>query len=421
MFKSFCHYSLFLLFFIGFKTNVFSQNTNPISTTVFLATAKTKSTVLRQQIKVDVLKSTRYYLPFLEKISFQTETDRFQLERQQYQSRASFNGFSEIKSEKYWKKANIKAEEAEQDVLFQDILADRYGVLVEYKNALDALNLYKKIYLVFSDKRDVLQKMAKLSTNFNIEDLIKAEENAYQYQQKIAEKENLIETLNQFSQLIFNTKDSFQLDTSSWIPLSKIRDLVSNLPNNSTKNVLLTRQEAEINLVKADYYVLKASDKKILDYGQIKYGARQTKELQTELSLGLGFVLPYRGSSKIALKRLDFKQLEEKNKLQDIQESLDLQSFSIQKELEITFKEYDLVRKQINESQTLYSLDHYMQMQGGSPIVMLRMQELVLQRQVRLIELEHEALIKYIKLLTFTGKLSALPLQNYLSINFEGF
>jgi hypothetical protein len=421
MLKLFCNYCLFLFFFICFKTNVFSQNTSPISTSVFLATAKTKSTVLRQQIKVDVLKSTRYYLPFLEKISFQTETDRFQLQRQQYQSRVSFNGFSEIKSEKQWKQANIKAEEAEQDVLFQDILLDRYGVLVEYKNALNALNLYKKIYLVFADKRDVLQKMAKLSTNFNIEDLIKAEENAYQYQQKIAEKENLISKLNQFSQLIFNSKDNFQLDTTNWIPLSKIRDFVNNLPNNSAKNALLNRQEAEINLIQANYNVIKASNNKILDYGQIKYGARQTKEFQTELSLGLGFILPYRGSSKIALNKLNFKQLEEKNKLQDIQESLDLQLFSAQKDLEITFKEYDLVTKQINESQTLYSLDHYMQMQGGSPIIMLRMQELVLQRQARLIELEHDATLQYLKIMSLTGKLAAMPLQNYLSANFEGF
>jgi hypothetical protein len=343
------------------------------------------------------------------------------LQRQQYQSRASFNGFSEIKSEKQWKLANIKAEEAQQDVLFQDILLDRYVVLVDYKNALNALDLYKKIYLVFTDKRDVLQKMAKLSTDFNIEDLIKAEENAYQFQQKIAEKESLINKLNQFSQLIFNSKDSFKLDTNNWISLSKIREFAQNLTTNNAQNALLNRQEAEINLVQANYNVLKAADKKILDYAQLKYGARQTKVLETELSVGLGFVVPYRGSSKIALNRLNFKQLEEKNKLQDIRESLDLQLFSTQKDLEITFKEYDLITKQINESQTLYSLDHYLQIQGGSPIVMLRMQELVLQRQAHLIDLEHNATLHYLKLLSITGKLSAAPLQNYLSANFEGF
>jgi hypothetical protein len=159
----------------------------------------------------------------------------------------------------------------------------------------------------------------------------------------------------------------------------------------------------------------------VIDYAQLKYGARQTKALETELSVGFGFIIPYRGSSKTVLKKLSFKQLEEKNKLEDIRESLDLQLFSTQRELDIILKEYDLVSQQINESQTLYSLDHYMQMQGGSPIVMLRMQELVLQRQARLLDLEHDAFVKYLKLLYGTGKLAALPLQNYLSAGFEGF
>jgi hypothetical protein len=412
---------LILALIICIKTIVFSQNNPPISSTAFLATAKTKSTVLRQQIKVDVLKSTRYALPFLEKVNFQTQTDRFQLQRQEYQTRASFNGWEEMKREKQWHQANIKAEEAEQDVLFQDILLDRYALLVEYKYALNALNLYRRIYLVFKDKRDVLQKMAKLTTDFNIEDLIKAEENAYQFQQKINEKENLMYKLNQFLQLLFNSKDSFSLDTSNWIPLSKIRDLATDLPKNGNKNPLLAHQEAKINLAQAAYNVEKASAKKIIDFAQLKYGARPSNQFQSELSVGVGFVVPYRGSSKTILNKLNFKQLDEKNKGQDIQESLDIQMFNAEKELETTFKEYDLVQKQINESQTLYSLDHYMNMQGGSPIIMLRMQELVLQRQVRLIDLEHDAFLHYLKILALSGKMAAVPLLNYLSVNFEGF
>ena len=419
--KSIPKYFLLLALIIGFKTIIFSQNNTPISTTAFLATAKTKSTVLRQQVKVDVLKSTHYALPFLEKVNFQTQTDRFQLQRQEYQSRASFNGFEEMKREKQWQQANIKTEEAQQDVLFQEILLDRYALLVEYKYALNALNLYRRIYLVFKDKRDVLQKMAKLTTDFNIEDLIKAEENAYQFQQKINEKESLIYKLNQLSQLLFNSKDAFSLDTTNWIPLSKIRDFVTNLPQNAHKNALLTHQEAKINLLQAAYNVEKASTNKIFDFAQLKYGARPSNQFQSELSIGVGFIVPYRGSSKTVLNKLNFKQLEEKNKLQDIQENLDLQLFNAEHELEIIFKEYDLVQKQINESQTLYSLDHYMNMQGGSPIVMLRMQELVLQRQARLIDLEHEAFVQYLKILAWTGKMAAVPLLNYLSAHFEGF
>jgi hypothetical protein len=417
MLKLFSPYLLIFTLFIFPQMSSFGQ----VTTTDFLATAKTKSAILRQQGFINDLKSTSYKLPFVEKINIQTETDRYEFQRQQYQTRVSFNGWEEMKQEKKWQRANINVEEADKNVLFQDVLLDRYALLIDYRSALKAVNLYQKIYLVFADKRDVLQKMAKLSTNFNIEDLIKAEENAYQYQQKITETEGVIRAMLQFSQRLFASNDAVQLDTTNWLPLSKMRDFVANLPKFGTNNALLSQQEAKINLAQANFDVEKASTKKVIDYAQLKYGARQTKALETELSIGLGFVVPYRGSSKTVLKKLSFKQLEEKNKLEDIRESLDLQLFSAQRTLETTLREYDLVSQQINESQTLYSFDHYMQMQGGSPIVMLRMQELVLQRQARLLDLEHAAFVQYLKLLSGTGKLAALPLQNYLSANFEGF
>ena len=417
MFKSFCSFLLLFTFFISPKTSSFGQT----STTVFLATAKTKTTILRQQDFINTLKSTTYRLPFVEKINIQTETDRYEWQRQQYQTRVSFNGWEEMKQEKKWQEANINVEEADKNVLFQDVLFDRYALLIDYRTALKTLNLYQKIYLVFTDKRDVLQKMAKLSTNFNIEDLIKAEENVYQYQQKITETEGMIKVMLQFSQRLLESKDAVLFDTTNWIPLSKMRDFVANLPKFGTNNALLSQQEAKINLAQVNYNVEKASTKKVIDYAQLKYGARQKEVLQTELSVGLGFVIPYRGSAKTVLKRLSFKQLEEKNKLEDIRESLDLQFFNAQQTLQIIFQAYDLVSQQINDNQTLYALDHYTQMQGGSPIVMLRMQELVLQRQARLLDLEHDAFVQYLKLLSGTGKLAALPLQNYLSAGFDGF
>jgi hypothetical protein len=299
------------LSFMGLNTAVFSQNA-PISTTHFLITAKTKPNILRKQVQIDALKSTNYHLPLLEKISFQTETDRFQLQRQQYQTRATINSWAEMKKEKQWQQASVLAEEEEKKVLFQDIIADRYAVLVEYYWALKALDMYKRVYQVFADKRTVLQKMAKLSTDFNIEDLIKAEENAYQYQQKITTLEGTIDNMAQLSQSFFDIKDSFRLDTLNWIPLSKMRFLTPELPKTGQKNAFLSYQLAQIELLQANYNVEKANSQRIFDYVQVKYGARQAKEIQNELSIGVVFLLPYKGSSKTTLNKIAFKQVEEK-------------------------------------------------------------------------------------------------------------
>ncbi len=416
----FCQkYHLILLFAVVFVKTTGAQN--PLSTSRILATAKTQTAIALQERKIDVLNRQSYRLPFLEKVDFQTETDRFDWQRQEYRVRTSFNGWEEMRSLKQQKEADVVKEQAERNVLFKDVLYDLYALLVAYRYEQTALKMYRDMFNVFADKRDVLQKMAQLSTNFNIEDLIKAEEAAFEFQQKILQSEGAIRNINQFLNRIFGSATTFQIDTTDWIPLSIIRRLVAELPQTAEKSPLLTHQEAKINVLQSEYNLEKAQSKRIVDYAQIRNSARNKDALIREWSVGVGIAIPYRGSSKIALNNIAFKRLEEENALKNLQTNLDLQIFSLQQDLELIFKEYDFIEKQVNESQTLYALDHYAAIQGSPPIVLLRMKELVLKRQSQLMSLEHAAYQKYIKCLDLTGKLSEMPLKNYLSVGLNGF
>ncbi len=412
-------YTFPLLTLIVLVETAFGQTS--FSTSNILATAKTQTAIALQERKIDVLNAQSYKLPFLEKIDLQTETDRFDWQRQEYRVRTSFNGLEEMKSLRQQKEANLVKEYAERTLLFKDVLYDRYALLVEYRFEQAALKMYRQMFDVYADKRDVLQKMAKLSTNFNIEDLIKAEDAAFDYQQKMLESEGAIRNINQFLKRTFNSTDSLQLDTADWIPLSMLRRLVTELPSTADKNPALTYQQATIGVVQSEYNLEKAQSKKIIDYAQIRNSARNKDALIREWSVGVGIAIPYRGSSKIALNNMAFKRLEEENKLKNIQTNFDLQIFNLQQDLDMVFKEYDFVEKQVNESQTLYALDHYANIQGSPPIVLLRMKELVLKRQSQLVSLEHAAYQKYIKWLDLTGKLSEMPLKNYLSTGLAEF
>ena len=412
-------YSLVIFFIIVCLSTICSQNS--FSTSNILATAKTQTAIALQEQKIAAVTTTSFRLPFLEKIDFQTETDRFQLQRQEYRVRTTFNGWEEMKSLKQQKEANLSRELAERDVLFKDVLYDRYALLVEYRFAQLERSMYQQIHSVFVDKRDVLQKMAKLSTNFDIEDLIKAEEATFDYHQKIRQSEATTRNINQFLKYSMDMSDSLQLDSADWIPLSILRRLVTELPVSAEKNPNLAQQEASIMLVQSDYNIEKAKSHKIVDYAQIRNSARNRDVLIREWSIGMGITIPYLGSTKTKLNEIALKRLDEENKLKNLQSNLDLQIFNTRQDLDMIFREYDFVQKQVNESQTLYSLDHYANVQGSSPIILLRMKELVLKRQAQLISLEHTAYQKYIKLLDLTGKLAEIPLKNYLSVGLTGF
>ncbi len=412
-------YTFSLLALVVLVETAFGQTS--FSTSSILATAKTQTAIALQERKIDVLNAQSYKLPFLEKIDFQTETDRFDWKRQEYRVRTSFNSWDEMKGLRQQKAASLVKEQAERTVLFKDVLYDRYALLVEYRFEQAALNMYRQLSTVFVDKRDVLQKMAKLSTNFNIEDLIKAEEAAFDFQQKMLQSEGSIRNINQFLKRTFDTSDSLQLDTADWIPLSMLRRLASELPTTADKNPVLAYQQAAIGVVQSDYNLEKSQTKKIIDYAQLRNSARNKDALVREWSVGVGIAIPYRGSSKIELNNIAFKRLEAENKLKNLQTNFDLEIFNVQQDLDLIFKEYDFIEKQVNESQTLYALDHYANIQGAPPLVLLQMQELVLKRQAQLVLLEHLAFQKYIKWLDLTGKLSEMPLRNYLSVGLSAF
>ena len=412
-------YTFSLLALVVLVETAFGQTS--FSTSSILATAKTQTAIALQERKIDVLNAQSYKLPFLEKIDFQTETDRFDWKRQEYRVRTSFNSWDEMKGLRQQKAASLVKEQAERTVLFKDVLYDRYALLVEYRFEQAALNMYRQLSTVFVDKRDVLQKMAKLSTNFNIEDLIKAEEAAFDFQQKMLQSEGSIRNINQFLKRTFDTSDSLQLDTADWIPLIMLRRLASELPTTADKNPVLAYQQAAIGVVQSDYNLEKSQTKKIIDYAQLRNSARNKDALVREWSVGVGIAIPYRGSSKIELNNIAFKRLEAENKLKNLQTNFDLEIFNVQQDLDLIFKEYDFIEKQVNESQTLYALDHYANIQGAPPLVLLQMQELVLKRQAQLVLLEHLAFQKYIKWLDLTGKLSEMPLRNYLSVGLSAF
>jgi hypothetical protein len=90
-------------------------------------------------------------------------------------------------------------------------------------------------------------------------------------------------------------------------------------------------------------------------------------------------------------------------------------------ELALIFQQYDLIQRQIVESQAQFTLNQYAKIQGSQPLALLRMQEVILRRQAQLVDFEHDAFLKYLKLLNWSGKVAEMPLKNYLSVDLSVF
>jgi hypothetical protein len=394
-----------------------------VKTSAVLATAQNAPILTGQDRKITFLKAAKYQLPIVENIGFRTETDRFWLERQEYLARANFNGFGEMRQQKAVKQAKLQVEESSKQVLLHDALLERYAYLIAYRQAAKDWAMRRSLLVVYEDKVALLQKMAKLSTtDFDLNDLVGAEDDLHEVQQRIAQDEGILTEIQAIFQSYVKTEVPFALDTTDWIPLSMVRQIALESSSAATKHVLIAQREANILQRQTEYNLEKAEGQRILDFVQVRYSGRGVGEpLRNELSLGLGVMIPYKGSTKIALTEIEFKRLEEETKRENLQAQLTERTNLIRQQINSLFTQYDLVNRQLAENQARYALDRLSAMQGVQPLALLRMKEVLLKRELQVLGIEQEIMQLYLRYLDTSGQLSTLPLRNYLSAALASF
>src|SRR5688572_28915456 len=122
-----------LCFFLATIISSFSlQGQNTINSTRILASAQSDPAVALHQEQLHFISQTNQNLPFAEQVSFRTETDRFELYRQEYLGRLSVNGLNEIRRQKELNEANFSAEQNLQKLSYHDALKERYEVIAAY-------------------------------------------------------------------------------------------------------------------------------------------------------------------------------------------------------------------------------------------------------------------------------------------------
>jgi hypothetical protein len=409
------------IFFIFKITTISLVGQSVISPNAYLSSAKNETPLQWQERKTAFLQTMSYQLPLIENVQFRTETDRFEFRRQEYLGRVSFNGFQEIKNQKRIKDAKLQLQEADKKVLLEDALLERYTLLIEYRHLENSIAANQKLLTLYQDKIAVLRKMAKLSPDFDIDALVKTEEDFYSLQQRLFKEEGYLKNIIQYIQTSVQSETGTRLDTSNWLPLSKIRQIALEILQNPTNNPLFTRQEAAIALRQSEYNLEKAQSQKILDFAQLRFSGRQDEPIRNELAVGIGIQIPYRGSTKIDLTEIELKRLDEEYKLKNLQYAKSHNLSQILPELALIFQQYDLIQRQIVESQAQFTLNQYAKIQGSQPLALLRMQEVILRRQAQLVDFEHDAFLKYLKLLNWSGKVAEMPLKNYLSVDLSVF
>jgi hypothetical protein len=398
---------------------LFSQT--QIETTKILATAQKEPLVALQDRKVNKLGSLSYSLPWVEAISIRTETDRFNFGRQKYLIRTSVNGVPEINAQRQIHNNVVLLEQAERLVLLKKALSERYGWLVEDMYLKKAIGIKNSLKVVQEDKIAVLKQLANINAELDLDYLIKSEDELHHLQQELMESNDKRTNIHHFFVENLGLKTDIVIDSSTRISVQKMKTIVEGLPKSPAVNPLMLRQNAAVSFRKSEYDLEKSKTMQVLDFWEIGYAGGKGETVRNEFSVGLGINLPFKGSAKINQNDLFIKHLDEAINREYLNTSLANDLRLQHEQFNMLFKQYQLVATQLFESQSLYTLNKLAQVQGSTPLALLRLQENLLKRSLQLTDIEHLIFKKYVELLETSGHITNTPLRDYLSEGLKQF
>ncbi len=406
--------------FLLFCSNLISQNT--ISSSQLLATAKNEQPVLLEEKKLEFLKNTNFNMPVSDELEYRTEAEEMNFQEQEHTLRWSFTGIKERKEQKKYHQTSIQLQESERQLVFQEILFDRYRDLVDYLFLMKENDFLQQQKLVLDDQLNIMRTLAGQTTDFDIEDLIRTEDDWHELEIDILRLEKDIQDLEDLFATKIRSGTLIKIDTSDILNITQINSIILQLSDSLNLNVDVREQYARIAETNAEYNLEKAENQQTFDFVQLRYRDRDMAlAVEREWHLGIGLQIPLKNANRIQLNELELERIEEENRLTLLQNTLSERIQNTKRDLAFSFQQYNRVKEQLEDSQAKYSFEEYGKLYGSDPLSLLYMKESLLKRERTLLQIEEDIFRDYLRLLDLTGKMVEVPLRNYLSGSLETF
>lgn len=387
-----------------------------------LASARQDLAVDLQGRQLDFIRQNSRNLPFIEQIGLRTETDRFELRRQEYLARVNVNGIREMRDQRRFQQSDLAVENSRQRLYLHEALLERYRIMTGYYLTQRELALQQQLRAVYDDQVQVLQKMAALNAGAEVTDLIKAEYDRDALSLKMAESESRLEHFRQSIRLyVPGVTENWQLDTSDFIHPPEIEQVLVQLPQSVLQNPEVAEKSAEISRIDAEYALEQSQAQQMLDFFQFRHHNRPEEGFNRAFSVGFGINLPYKGSTRVKTSELKIEKNAAAQDLQLMLSELATQIESERRQIAALAQRYRLATQQWQDSQARYTLEQAGLARDAGPLPLLEAREGQLKRQFALLEMETKIFEHYLEILDRGGFLSDAPLVNYLSSSLTGF
>lgn len=384
-----------------------------ISTSAILATARKD---VKYQSAIEMSKFTdrlNYALPLLQKVEVRYGADENGFNRNQYGIGLGFNPLAQRKAQFHFQAAQSKVFDKESEVSFRDALFTRYNSILQIVNNQYIIKEQTQLFNLLSQKKVLFGKMLDVGQEVKMKDIAQNENERYDVEKNIAQNE--LQIANSLQQIIQFWGSSFAaVDTTNFIDINTIQQHIVDIDTFLIDPTEAQYRQAQKQLAQSELLVKRTANSQVIT--NFQFGVQDDDKLETFQNpyFRLGVKIPFLENNRYVYNNiaLDIKAMEQKIATDNdkLYRTIPLLKRSLQKKIityqaQVTDFEQSLAKK-ILQNEKL-----------SSELTALDRMELLIVEQKRKVDLQKTAATivqDYLTLLLLSGKLTTLPLVNYL-------
>ena len=424
---------------ISFLTTIFALTVSSVRAQQtpfarFIRSSANDSLLIAQRTHAPIVRKNSFTLPFISDAEIRLRKGDYyrnlpdDIAGLRYSLRFQPRGLGETRAMKGYHNAQAVFEEQLSSNMFNDRLVERYLTAIDLFERKMIEASYHDLIMLYEDRITVMDQL-KTSTDFDLNDLIKAEKELSKLTVDRIEEAQEVAVMCSHIGAIIGDSGFSGFDTAQLAGVGEIKAHIDSAEflldgNNRTLQYLRSRFE----LAEQRYELERAQNRNIFSYFEFSYDhpnmVKELEKIDRNPKLGdtrnafifdVGIKIPGVSVDRqdVARRRIAF--LKDKEEYDRLRRELEAKMKKDESDIRALIREYEFLTARENEVDAEASLKKYLQLSGVDPLVLLSIKENLIKNRVEKSTVYFSILRNFVYVLDVTGQLSRKPLCNYLS------
>lgn len=416
-----------LMVFWGFSFMLFTpfcQSETPIRISDFLSGASTDDALPEEKEILSFLEKNQD-TPFLNELEFRLNVAEFDYDRQEFAVRFKIRSFGEMRDLKKLAISGMASREAQYGLLLNQALKRRYDIVLEYLYCREMMIAYGELTKVCKDRLHVLNRRSDVPGV----DPLKFSYALVEAENHLLDLEMETERLKDHSMLIadeirkdMGTNGPISFESEKRVDINDIINVIRQIANVPVaKNAAIQSAQKKADLAAARYALEKTQNGAWFSFIETAYDLEQRYDFDKAFSIGFGISVPIGVTSRPEMREKKLKELNAKRACEMLRQRKNDETVRLSNELLHLIRRYERFQERMQSGGGKRHSHVWQSTEGADPMILLKIRESVLKKQIGKTKLLFEIFRGYTNLLDVSGKLLQKPLRNYLTHAGERF